>query len=274
MKKLFTLILSAAFTTLQAQHKLTKLWETDTLAVPESVLPSIKDNFLYTSLINGGATDVDGNGSIAKVSLNGKIINANWVSGLNAPKGLGKWGNKLYVADLKEVVVINTVTGKIERKIPAGGSVFLNDIAVDNKGVVYVSDTRVGKVYRIRNNQAEVWLENIADANGLKAIGNDLYILSGTKLIRVNQNKEIKTIAQGFAKNGDGVEQLKSGDFVVSCWNGLVYYVSASGKIELLLNTQDSKINTADIGLNSEKNIIYIPTFNHKSIIAYQLSNK
>lgn len=274
MKKLLPLLLLAVVTRTQAQHQLVKLWETDSMAVPESVLPSFKENILYVSLIDGVPNAADGKGGIAKVRTDGKIINPSWVSGLNAPKGMGRVGDKLYVADLTEVVVINTGTGKVETRIPAEGAVFLNDVAIDNKGIVYVSDTRTGKVYRVINNKAEIWLENISDANGLRIIGDDLYILSGTKLIKVTTEKVITTIAQGFGKNGDGLEPLNNGDFIASCWSGLVYYVSKTGQIELLLDTQDSKINTADIGVDRNKNIIYIPTFNHKSIIAYQLKNK
>jgi YVTN family beta-propeller protein len=271
MKYLSTLLICASFWNANAQtHQLTKIWETDSLAVPESVLPSFKDKILYTSLIDGTSTEVDGKGGIAKVDLNGKIVDAQWTTGLNAPKGLGRSGNKLYVADLTEVAVIDMTSGKVEAKIPVQGSIFLNDVTVDKKGIVYVSDTRAAKVYRIENNKAELWLDSVKSANGLKAIGNDLYVLAGPTLIKVNQKKEITTVAQGFAKGGDGLEQLKNGDFIVSCWSGLIYYVSAKGQIELLLDTKE-KMNTADFGLDADKNILYVPTFNKKSIIAYQL---
>jgi hypothetical protein len=273
MKLLYTLILgsSIAISCKAQNHQLIKIWESDSLAVPESVLPSLKEHILYTSLINGHSSAIDGNGSIAKVSMKGKILDPVWVKGLNAPKGLGRFQNKLYVADLTEVVVIDIPAKKIIAKIPAEGSMFLNDIAVDAKGIVYVSETRKGKIYRIVNKKAEVWLENIENANGLKVIGNDLYILSGAKLIKANPKKEITTVAEGFAKPGDGVESLSNGDFIVSCWNGLIYYVYKNGKIELLIDTQAKKINTADIGIDPVKNIIYVPTFNKKSIIAFQL---
>lgn len=275
MKKLFTLLLSAALTSTYAQqHQLTKIWETDSLAVPESVLINEKQDFLFTSLIDGGGNVADGKGGVAKIGLDGRILDASWVTGLNAPKGIAKFGKKLYVADLTEVAVINISSKKVESKIPVIGSVFLNDVTVDNKGNAYVSDTRTGKIYKIRGTKVELWIENVADANGLKAINDDLYVLSGTKLIKISADKKITTIAQGFAKNGDGVEPLRNGDFIVTCWSGLVYYVSKTGNIELLLDTQGDKINTADLAVNQQKNIIYIPTFNHKSVIAYKLSEK
>ena len=275
MKNFLTILFCATLTASYGQkHQLTKIWETDSLAVPESVLINDKKDFLFTSLIDGGGNVADGRGGIAKISLDGKILDANWVSGLNAPKGIGKSGKKLYVADLTEVAVVNIASRKVELKIPIIGSVFLNDVTVDSKGNAFVSDTRIGKIYKIKGNKAELWIENIADANGLKAINDDLYVLSGKKLLKISPDKTITTVAEGFAKNGDGVEPLQNGDFIVTCWNGLVYYVSKDGSIELLLDTQSQKINTADLAVNQAENILYIPTFNHKSIIAYKLSEK
>src|SRR6267154_1497218 len=93
----------------QAQHALEKIWESDTtLAIPESVLFD-KDE-LYVSLIDGQPWAVDGKGEIAKLDKNGKIINAMWTTGLNAPKGMGIWDKKLFVADVSEVAVINIAT--------------------------------------------------------------------------------------------------------------------------------------------------------------------
>jgi len=47
------------------------------------------------------------------------------------------------------VVVIDIPKGVIEKKIPVPGATGLNDITVDEKGVVYVSDSKSGKIYRI-----------------------------------------------------------------------------------------------------------------------------
>src|SRR6478609_11860420 len=85
-----------------ADHKLTRLWESDaTLKTPESVRFDAKRKVLYVSNIDGEPWAADGKGSIAKVGLDGKVIAAEWVTGLNCPKGLvlssdGKW---LYAAD-------------------------------------------------------------------------------------------------------------------------------------------------------------------------------
>jgi hypothetical protein len=50
-----------------------------------------------------------------------------------------------------------------------------------------------------------------------------------------------------------------------------VYYVYADGGCELLLDTHLEKKNTADIGYDPVKKIVYIPTFFKKTVMAYQL---
>ena len=113
-------------------HSLVKKWETDTLLkTPESVLFDAKSKILYVSNIDGTPAGKDGKGSIGKVGLDGRIIATDWVTGLHAPKGMGLYKNKLYVADLDEVVVIDVVKAKIIQHIPVEGAVFLNDITID-----------------------------------------------------------------------------------------------------------------------------------------------
>ena len=119
MKKIFLIASIVTASAVNAQtHQLEKIWETDTIvAIPESVLPDFKQNILYVSLIDGGGWDKDGKGGVAKLSPKGKNYNGTWITGLNAPKGLGMYNNKLYAADISEVVVIDMKKGKIEKKI-------------------------------------------------------------------------------------------------------------------------------------------------------------
>ncbi len=255
-----------------SQHQLVKLWETDTLLrVPESVLLDKANNLLYVSCIDGASDAKDGIGGIAKVGLDGKIISAKWVTGLNAPKGLGLYKNMLWVADLDEVDGIDINTGKIEKKIKVNGAVFLNDIAVDKNGVVYVSDTRTEKVHKIENGVVTTLLTGIKGANGVYVDGDDLYVLGNGSLMKMNKDGSVTTIADGMESSTDGLEKVNGKDFLVSCWAGVIYYVNADGSKQKLLDTMAEKSNTADIGFNAEKNIVYVPTFLKNKVVAYQL---
>jgi hypothetical protein len=271
-KLLLATILVAGTNFVQAQHTIQKIWQTtENIPTPESVLFDASSKTLFVSLIDGDGNAKDGVGGVAKLNLDGSVNNLNLVTGLNAPKGLGIYKNKMYVADLTEVVVIDIKKGEVIKKIEVPETVFLNDITVDDKGVVYVSDTRKNKVFRIINDKPELFLENATNANGLKAIGQDLYVLAGPELWKVDQAKKITKIAVGFEKGGDGLEPVGNGDFIVSCWPGLVYYVYADGKFDKMLDTQAEKINTADIGYDAKNKIIYIPTFLKNGVMAYQL---
>ena len=260
----------AAFANAQT-HKLEKIWETDSVvAIPESVLPDFKKNILYVSLIDGGGWDVDGKGGVGKLSFDGKTYNGNWLTGLNAPKGLGMYKDKLYAADVSEVVVIDMKTGKVEKKIAIDSANGLNDVTVDKNGVVYVSDSRRAKIWKIENNVPSLFLDNIKGANGLKANGNDLIFAEGKLLQKVNAQKQVAKIAE--LPNGiDGIEPVGNGDFIVTAWQGYVYYVSANGNVETLLDTHETKKNTADIGYDPAKKIVYVPSFNGKTVAAYSL---
>ncbi len=269
MKYLLSVVFALASIAVTAQHKLEKIWETDSIIpVPESVL--FDGNILYVSLIDGGGWDADGIGGVGKLSLNGKNFDGKWITGLNAPKGLGKFGNKLYVADISEVVVIDIKNDKIEKKIPIEGASGLNDITVSSKGVVYVSDSKTSTIWKIQNDKPSVYLENIKGANGLKAIGNDLLFAQGKYLMKADAKKSVSKIAE-VTEGIDGIEPVGNGDYIVTSWVGYIYYVQANGHFETLLDTRSHNKNAADIGYDAAKKIVYVPTFMGKTVAAYKL---
>ncbi len=272
MKKITTLILLISCLSLGAQeHKLELLWQTDSVvAIPESVLADVKNGMLYVSLINGGPWTADGKGGIAKLTADGKKYDSMWVTGLNAPKGMGTYAGKMYVADLNEVVIIDMKKGAVEKKIALEGAQGLNDVTVSNKGIVYVSDSRTSRIWRLENDMPSPHLDSMRGVNGLKAVNDDLYIASGKMFLKADAKKNITKIAE-LPQGGDGIEPIGNGDFIFTSWGGYIYYVYADGKYETLLDTHEQKKNTADIGYDPEKRIVYVPTFNAKTVVAYQL---
>lgn len=267
MRKILFLSLLIIGIEAKAQHSLEKLWETDTIMnVPESILPDFDKKQMYVSFIGTKANP----GGVGLVDLNGKIINKDFSTNLPDAKGLGRFKNRLYVALPKEVAVLNAQTGTLIKKIPVDSAVFLNDITVDKKGVVYVSDTRRSTVHKIENDVASTYLHDVKNANGLKHIDNDLFILSGEKLLKVSPDKKITTIAT-ITCNGDGLEPIGNGDFIASCWTGYIFYIHADGRVETLLESHEQKMNTADIAYDMKNRILYVPTFSAKKVIAYKL---
>lgn len=275
MRKSILLSLSILFcAAVSAQvPQLVKKWETDTLLkVPESVLYDEKGKVLYVTNIDG--TDPwadDGKGSVAKVGLDGKIINAEWVNGLSGPKGMGLHNGKLYVADLKKIIVVDVATGKVDTKIEVGGAQGLNDVSVDEKGVIYVSDMPGKKIYRIENGKQEVILENLNRPNGVLAHKNEFFVLDNGTLFKMNKDKSLSKITDGLEGGTDGIENIGGNNYIVSCWAGSLWHVNTDGTKTNLLDTREKKINTADIGYDSKNRIVYVPTFWKNSVVAYEL---
>jgi sugar lactone lactonase YvrE len=248
-------------------------WESDsTLKVPESVLFDKANQVLYVSNIDGqNPWEADGKGSIGKVGLDGKVIAAEWVSGLNGPKGMGLYNGKLYVADLGNIAVIDIVGGKIEKTIPIEGATGLNDISIDPNGVIYVTEYLAKKLYKVENEKAELIAENLTQPNGVLFHNNELFLLDGTGMFKVNADKSLAKIADGMEGGVDGIENIEGNNFIVSCWEGALWHVNTDGTKHLLMDTRKEKRSTADIGFDPETKTVYVPTFFRNTVVAYEI---
>lgn len=277
--KVISIFLAACigFMNVNAQHQLVKLWETDSvLKVPESVLYDAENKVLYVSNIDGTQPwGKDGKGSIGKVGLDGKVIAAEWVTGLNAPKGMGLYKGKLYVADLSELVVIDISKGVIETTIPMNAT-GLNDITISPDGILYVSDSRMKKVHRVPLH-APALNETIVDStqlkgpNGLLYHNQTLYVLDAGSMYKLDKSGVLIKISEGMEGGTDGIEPVADKEFIVSTWSGVVYYIKGDGSKEVLMDGREKKINSADIGYDGKNRIVYVPTFWRNTVAAYEL---
>ncbi len=267
--------LGCAVTAQAAAKTLEPLWQVGDLPVPESVLyvQDKKAPYLFVSLIDGVPTDADGKGGIATLTPEGEVINREWLTGLNAPKGMGSDGQLLYVADITELVIIDIKKARVVKKIAVPDAVFLNDVSVNSQGAVFISDTRTHRVYRYHEDKLELYLENVDNANGLYSIGSSLVVGSAQTLLLFGADKQPQVLAQGFAENIDGVEMTERGEFIVTCWKGLIYYVYSDGRLELLLDVREQEINTADIGYDHERRRLFVPNFFKNTVTTYHVND-
>lgn len=279
MSQLKKILIAAGCIVCSALHaqKLELKWKTDTvLRVPESVLYDAERKVLYVANIDGKPDGKDGIGFISKVSLNGKIENLKWVTGLDAPKGMGISKGKLYVADISRVDVVDIASGKVTDKIEIDGAKFLNDITIDKNGKVFISDTGTGKIFTLNGNKPELYFESadFKGVNGLLAEGNQIYVVdfaTGNNYL-LSADKNLKKIGMS-SQGADGVIALATGAHLVSSWHGEVYYVSASGEAKKLLDTKDKKLNAADIEYDAKSKMLFVPTFFANSVMAYELKD-
>jgi hypothetical protein len=250
---------------------LTLLWETaDSLMTNESVLFDGTSGLLYVSNIGGQDPQAkDGKGSIGTVSLDGKILNPAWVSGLNSPKGMAISNGKLYVTDIDELVEIDIATAKVSKKWKVEGSQFLND-AASHDGTVYFTDMRTGKVHAFANGKISTISEGHANINGIEIDADGtIYGLDGSGLIKWNADGTT-TLLNSEVIGGDGLIILGDGNFVASRWPGEIWFANDSTQT-LILDTKAIESNTADIGFNPSEKVIYVPTFFKNKVAAYKL---
>lgn len=271
----FALLVLASFLAAAAgaqSPRLVRKWETaPELKTPESVLFDGAGQVLYVSNIDGKEPwGKDGAGSIAKVGLDGKIIAAEWVKGMHAPKGMGLVKGRLYVADIDRVVVIDVAKGVIAETINVANAEQLNDVTTDKAGVVYVSDMKAGRIYAITNGVPSVWLEGLKRPNGVLARPDGFYVLDSGALLKFSQDKSRRTVVEGMDASTDGVEHVRGDEFLVSCWAGAIYHVKGAQK-QLLLDTRPQKLNSADLGFDPKGRVIYVPTFWANTVVAYEL---
>ena len=147
-QRIILILLCCSVLTLFAQTKTI----TTGLQHPESIISDGK--FFYATNIGEALSPMtkDGDGSIYKLSLDGKLIEQRFnKSALNAPKGTAIVNGVLYVADIDRVVGVDIRTGEQVKEIDLAsfGTSFLNDIAVKDETTLFVGSIDVSKIFVI-----------------------------------------------------------------------------------------------------------------------------
>ncbi|MFH2005977.1 MAG: ATP-binding protein [bacterium] len=252
-----------------------QLWSAGGFQVPESVLYSAADKVLFVSNINGKPTEKNGKGFISKLSLDGKLISLQWATGFDAPKGMGLWGDTLYVTDVTRLHAVDTRTGKIKHTVSVPEAKFLNDIAIGPQGEVYVSDMLRGTVHKLQGGTLPVLadLKQRKGSNGMLMQGEALLVGTATGIVKVDPKTgaaELLVPVQGFGMI-DGLKPLGPDAYIVSNWKGKTQIVTRAGQVTVLLDTSAKNIQSADLEYISEQKLLLIPTFFDNRVVAYRL---
>jgi glucose/arabinose dehydrogenase len=233
----------------------------DGLKNPESVVVAA-DGRIFVSAI--GEFDKDGDGGVFVIDK-GKAVP--FATGLDDPKGLAAWGEWLFAADKTRVWRIDR-KGKAEvfaakEAFPTPPR-FLNDLAVDEKGTLYVSDSGDfdgggAAVYSIDPKGKVTLVTDSKRIPGLKAPngvavegeGHVLLLDLGTGILhRVNLATGSATkVADGFG-DADGVTWDKHGQLFVTDWK--------AGKVWGIPRPEVKPIVVAE-GLESAADLCYDP---------------
>lgn len=228
--------------------RLEHAWTLGGLADPESAAISPDGKTLYVANVAGEVDVVDGHGFISRVSRDGKMLQREWVTDLNAPKGAIVAGGRLYVSDITQLVEIDIASGQVVARYLAPGAKFLNDVAVTPAGEVIVSDSNTARIYVLKVGHMEVWAEAplLKAVNGLFPEPDRLVIatMAGRLLAMDYKTHAVTVLAEGLG-DGDGVAPLGQGRYLVSVWPGQLFEVGPKGDLVVLKDTRavDTYIN-------------------------------
>lgn len=257
----------------------TQAWETEGFSQPESVALDKNKKQLYVSSINGKPDEKNGKGFISIVNLDGKITNKNWVTGLNAPKGLAIHKKNLYIADVDTLVVVDLKTGK-KTSYKAKDAKFLNDVAVSRKGGdVYISDTYGNAIYKFdkKAKTLDLWLkdEKLNSPNGLFFRGKRLFVGGNSKgkiMVVSVKNKKIKPYSKQAINSIDGLQAIKGG-FLFSSWSGgfLSFYNKKANTVTQLI---DLNQGSADFAFDKKNKAVYMPLMVDGKVIKLSIESK
>lgn len=262
------------------------VWTLDGLDMPESVFFDAGRDVLYVSSIGGDMLAKDGNGVISRVSPDGQMLDAAWITGLDGPKGLVSDGTTLYVSDIDRLVAIDIETGKVSGAFPVEGAVFLNDTAMDGEGRVYVSDILANRIHVLADGAWSVLAEGEAlqHPNGLNFQDGRLIVATWGKGLREDLTTEvgghllvvdpatgaIAPLGSGVpVGNLDGLEPDGKGGWMVTDWiGGAALRIAEDGTSTVLV---DLDMGSADLEYITDRSLLIVPMTLGGKLVAHRI---
>lgn len=253
---------------------LERLWIAEGFSAPEGVAPA-PDGAYFISNVAGEGEAKDGAGWISKLSVDGELIVARFIDGLDGPKGMAVHNGLLYVADIDQVRTFDAASGAPGASIAIPDAKFLNDAAVW-RGEVYVSDSGTGRIWRLAADGPQVWREGeeLDGVNGLLADGERMLVSTMTSgsLYEATPNGGWREIASGMT-DADGIgviPQSAGGGYLVSSWPGEIHYVGADRSVTSILNTREAGILQNDLTIFGD--IVIVPNWQPGTVTAWKFS--
>ena len=228
-----------------------------------------QDVWFVASFGRGDGDDRDNDGFISRVR-DGRVDSLRFMVGtaaspLHMPRGMFIEGDTLWVADVDGVHGYDRRSGAhlafIDFRAHEPG--FLNDIAADPAGVLYVTDTGRSRVYRVPGSGGtpEVVAEALpAPPNGITwDAGRDAFLLApwgdGGVIRALRRDGSVDSVVAVAAGRFDGIEVLPGGILVATQTDSSLWLIEG-GVPRRVARTRG---RPADIGYDAARGRVAVP---------------
>ena len=279
MKKIALAVASSVLLMGQAQAEPKLTQRITELSGAESVVFDQSKGVYFVSLQAG---DKAGDGSIVALNSDYQFITT-VASGLENPKGIAIKGDHLFVGDMQHLVEVDTRTGAVT-KHKVKKAEFLNDVAIDQHGDIYVSDMFTSFIYKYADNKVTEWINSpeLENPNGLLFVGDQLFIAGWGyfndanpieapfgRVLKVDvKSKSISMVTKQPLGNLDGVQLDGKGNLIVSDWKqGAVFSVTMGGEVTPIL---DLPRGSGDIYYSQATKNLLVPMALEGEVLEYK----
>ncbi|PKK83012.1 MAG: hypothetical protein CVT49_10735 [candidate division Zixibacteria bacterium HGW-Zixibacteria-1] len=251
-------------------------------STPESFIFDETSNCYFISNINGDPFGKDDNGYIIKLDSNFRLIDNYFIDGrseqvqLNAPKGMAVFDSILYVADIGNVRAFEVSSGRQLSGIDFSPfrPKFLNDMAVDAIGRLYVSDMLTDRIFMVDTTGEITEIAVLESPNGLLwDKGGFLYAAcwSPPRIAKIAFSETVRDILtdENFGQL-DGIDVDRRGSLYFSDHRkGAIYkFDPVNARLDTVLTNMGLP---ADISIDRKNNLLLIPDF-RGSCCVYKLN--
>lgn len=227
---------------------------------PESVLYVREGDAIFVANPADGLASRKGGGWITRMMTSGTVVSPQWASGLSGPKGMAATPGRLWVVTTGELVALDLATGREVAKVAVPEAKYLNDVAADDAGNLYVSDTGAGAVYKIEQGRVTTFVAagELSGPNGLAVRDHALIVVDRAgKIQAIDLKTRARRLVAQLKSPLDGVVVSRDGALIVSdAEGGRIVRVLANGTAQVVATGLQGP---ADIGLIPQGRLLLVP---------------
>lgn len=264
--------------------ELTESWRLEGFQMPESVIyDTANERIIIGNMVAMGA-EAGENGYLSLVSPDGEMVEEQWVTGLQDPRGMAIVDGQLFVADNMGFHIVSLDDGTLVETVTMQDAAFPNDVTADDDGNVYISDMFGQTIWRYANGEASIWFgpdDGMTFPNGLFA--HDGQIIVGSMGADMGENFTFGTPGGLYGVDGnatgvtplDGATEIGAIDGVAAIGDIIVFNDNPTGTIYGWRDGDTVELATVGAGaadISAHESMVLVPQMQQGALIAMSLT--